>query len=69
MCSVGYEGGEQMENLKQVINLLYSVASTMDTISVVGIDNQDKFVGCANVVKNVANKLLEMNETKEETDG
>ena len=69
MCSVGYEGGEQMENLKQVINLLYSVASTMDTISVAGIDNQDKFVGCANVVKNVANKLREMNETKEETDG
>ena len=69
MCSVGYEGGEQMENLKQVINLLYSVASTMDTISVVGIDNQDKFVGCANVVKNVASKLREMNETKEETDG
>ena len=69
MCSVGYEGGEQMENLKQVINLLYAVASTMDTISVVGIDNQDKFVGCANVVKNVANKLREMNETKEETDG
>ena len=69
MCSVGYEGGEQMENLKQVINLLYSVASTMDTISVVGIDNQDKFVVCANVVKNVANKLREMNETKEETDG
>ena len=69
MCSVGYESGEQMENLKQVINLLYSVASTMDTISVAGIDNQDKFVGCANVVKNVASKLREMNETKEETDG
>lgn len=58
-----------MENLKQVINLLHAVASTMETISVVGIDNQDKFVGCANVVKNVANKLLEMSETKEETDG
>ena len=58
-----------MENLKQVINLLYSVASTMDTISVVGIDNQDKFVGCANVVKNVASKLREMNETKEEDNG
>ena len=58
-----------MENLKQVVNLLNAVASTMDTISVVGIDNQDKFVGCANGVKNVANKLLEMNETKEETDG
>lgn len=58
-----------MGNLKQAINLLYAVASTMETISVVGIDNQDKFVGCANVVKNVANKLLEMSETKEETDG
>ena len=58
-----------MDNLKQAIDLLRAVESTMDTISVVGIDNQDKFVGCANVVKNVANKLLEMNETKEETDG
>ena len=65
-----------MENLKQVINLLYAVASTMDTISVVGIDNQDKFVGCANVVKNVAkkleevsNKLDEMDVKKEETNG
>ena len=58
-----------MENMEQVISLLYAVASTMDTISVVGIDNQDKFVGCANVVKNVASKLREMNETKEETDG
>ena len=69
MCSVGYEGGEQMENMKQVINLLYSVASTMDTISVVGIDNQDKLVGCANAIKNVANKLREMNVTKEEDNG
>ena len=68
MCSVGYEGGEQMENLKQVINLLYSVASTMDTISVVGIDNQDKFVGCANVVKNVAKKLEEVSNKLEEMD-
>lgn len=55
-----------MENL---ISLLEAVYSTMDSICVSGIDNQDKFVGCANVVKNVANKLREMNETKEETDG
>ena len=55
-----------MENL---ISLLEAVYSTMNTISVEGIDNQDKFVGCANVVKNVANKLREMNGTKEETDG
>ena len=55
-----------MENL---ISLLEAVYSTMNTISVEGIDNQDKFVGCANVVKSVASKLREMNETKEETDG
>lgn len=55
-----------MENL---ISLLEAVYSTMNTISVEGINNQDKFVGCANVVKNVASKLREMNETKEETDG
>ena len=65
-----------MENLEQVISLLYAVASTMDTISVVGIDNQDKFVGCANVVKNaekklekVSNKLEEMDVNKEEENG
>ena len=40
-----------MENL---ISLLEAVYSTMNTISVEGIDNQDKFVGCANVVKNSA---------------
>ena len=55
-----------MENL---ISLLEAVYSTMNTISVEGIYNQDKFVGCANVVKNVASKLREMKETKEETDG
>lgn len=55
-----------MDNL---ISLLEAVYSTMNTISVEGIDNQDKFVGCANVVKNVASELREMNETKEETDG
>lgn len=48
-----------MENLKQVINLLYAVVSTMDTISVTGIDNQDKFVGCAQVVKTVVNQISE----------
>lgn len=55
-----------MENL---ISLLEAVYSTMDSISVSGIDNQDKFVGCANVVKNVSNNLKEMNTTKEETNG
>ena len=40
-----------MDNLKQTINLLRAVKTTMDTISVIGIDNQDKFVGCAHAVR------------------
>ena len=55
--------------MEDLISLLEADYSTMNTISVEGIDNQDKFVGCANVVKNVAQKLREMNVTKEETDG
>lgn len=55
--------------MEDLISLLEAVYSTMNTISVEGIDNQDKFVGCANVVKNVAQKLREMNVKKEETDG
>lgn len=55
--------------MNELISLLEAVYLTMNTISIEGIDNADKFVGCANVVKNVANKLREMNETKEETDG
>lgn len=55
-----------MENL---ISLLEAVFSTMNTINVVGIDNQDKFVGCANAIKNVSQKLQEMNKSTEENDG
>lgn len=55
--------------MNELISLLEAVYSTMDTISIEGIDNADKFVGCANVVKNVAQKLKEMNVTKEEKDG
>lgn len=55
-----------MDNL---ISLLEAVYSTMNTISVEGIDNADKFVGCANAIKNVANKLREMNVMKEEDNG
>ena len=42
-----------MEN----INLLEAIVSTMDTIPVVGIDNQDKFVGCANAIRSVIRSL------------
>lgn len=46
-----------MENLKKAVSLLDSVYLTMDTISVVRIDNQDKFVGCAQAVKTVAKQI------------
>ena len=48
-----------MENLKQAINLLRAVEATMDAISVTGIDNQDKFVGCAQAVKTVVKQISE----------
>ena len=40
-----------MENLKSATNLLKSVMHTMDTIPVSGLDNQDKFVGCAQAIR------------------
>lgn len=46
-----------MEKLKQTINLLNAIVSTMDTISVTGIDNQDKFVGCAMSVKTAVKQI------------
>ena len=60
-----------MDNLKQAISLLSDVVSTMDTISVVGIDNQDKFVGCAQAVKTVAQQISDYiaSAEKEVTDG
>lgn len=57
-----------------VINILEAVVSTMDTISISGIDNQDKFVGCANAVQSVIKQLRERNtvpteKQQEVTDG
>lgn len=55
-----------MEN----INLLEAIVATMDTISVVGIENQDKFVGCANAIRSVIRSLREEhseNPAKKET--
>ena len=51
--------------MNELISLLEAVYSTMDKISIEGIDNADKFVGCANVIKNVANKLREMKKEPE----
>lgn len=46
-----------MEKLKQAVNLLTAVVSTMDTISVTGLDNQDKFVGCANAIRKAESQI------------
>ena len=46
-----------MENIKTAKNLLDAVYSTMDTISVVGVSNLDKFAGCANAIQTVSQTL------------
>lgn len=57
--------------MDEIINLLSRIGATMETISVVGIDNQDKFVGCATAIKTVIRKLeqLPIAEKKEESEG
>ena len=57
-----------MENLKNAINLLHSIKSTMNTISVVGIDNQDKFVGCATAVSRVTELITKYIQLQEAAD-
>jgi hypothetical protein len=46
--------------MDEIINLLSRIGATMETISIVGIDNQDKFVGCATTIKTVIRKLEQM---------
>ena len=46
-----------MDKLNEALGILAAVVSTMDTISVTGIDNQDKFVGCANAIRSVIRSL------------
>ena len=61
-----------MENLKSATNLLKSVMQTMDTISASGLDNQDKFVGCAQAIQRVlemVSKYISGNEKEEKADG
>ena len=55
--------------MEEIINLLSRIGATMETISVVGIDNQDKFVGCANAIKTVMAKLAEMEQKSNEKEG
>ena len=61
-----------MENLKSATNLLKSFIHTMDTIPVSGLDNQDKFVGCAQAIQratDMVNKYISDNEKEEKSDG
>lgn len=51
--------------MEEIINLLSRIGATMETISVVGIDNQDKFVGCANAIKTVIAKLEQLQTTEQ----
>lgn len=46
-----------MDNITSAINLLGAVLSTMDEIAVVGIANQNKFVGCAEAIQTVSQAL------------
>lgn len=55
--------------MEEIINLLSRIGATMETISVVGIDNQDKFVGCANAIKTVMAKLAEMEQKNKDKEG
>lgn len=61
-----------MENLKSATNLLKSVMQTMDTITISGLDNQDKFVGCAQAIQRVlemVSKYISDNEKEKKADG
>lgn len=57
--------------MDEIINLLSRIGATMETISVVGIDNQDKFVGCATAIRTVIRKLEQLLAVakKEEPEG
>ena len=54
--------------MSDIINLLSRVVATMETISVVGIDNQDKFVGCATAIKTVMEKLEQLQNAEQKAD-
>lgn len=53
--------------MNENISLLEAVVSTMDTIPVIGIDAQDKFVGCANAIRTVIRALQDMQQAEAKT--
>ena len=54
---------------QQAIVLLEAVKSTMNTISVVGINNQDKFVGCYNAINTAIQQLKNPPDQEGKNDG
>lgn len=53
----------------EAVSILRKVIDTMDTIPVCGIDNQDKFVGCAGALNRVIHLLQQPEKSEVVTDG
>ena len=52
-----------MEELNNAVELLGAISTTMEQISVVGISNQSRFVGCAEALEKVT-RLIQTYMTK-----
>ena len=50
--------------MDDIIKLLQKVCGTMETISVVGTENQDRFVGCAHAVRAAVEGLESIRATE-----
>ena len=50
--------------MDDIIKLLQKVCGTMETISVVGTENQDRFVGCAHAVRAAVDALEAIRATE-----
>ena len=50
--------------MDDIIKLLQKVCGTMETISVVGVENQDRFVGCAHAVRAAVEGLEAIRDTE-----
>ena len=50
--------------MDDIIKLLQKICGTMETISVVGTENQDRFVGCAHAVRAVVEGLEAIRATE-----
>lgn len=51
--------------MDDIIKLLQNVCGTMETISVVGTENQDRFVGCAHAVRAAVEELKNIQAAQE----